>query len=310
MRKSVTVTVALWQLALLLSWQCIHNVCSSSLLLLKQRSRLDNLFAYEIKECVSSASLLSTGVWSASNSATTDPTDKFDYRSLSCVRSVINDIAFASTPQGLVDIVRSLGIDQQYLWTMEYECLAPLERIFPDTTNNENTDYTSTAADRKAFSSKTLFCALSQCIKGVPALDTRDAVVFYIILETAKGFHFGSSTESLSPLSNVRYSTRTTIDRTDVDSISDNVVRTKIKSESISSTESVKEFWAGRPFIFSAALNIEIAESVLNILKSRLTNNLKEKEKVKKEEMAVTEKVFTVLDPCCGSGTTMFVGRR
>ena len=360
-----------------------NEVQSKQLLLLKQRSRLDNLFSYEIKECIKSATLLPSGVWSVPASIPQDGRKQFDYSSLTSVRAVINDIAFATTPQSLVDIVRGLNIEQPLLWTIEYECLAPLEHastvkqgnisedeiaINEDSAeavqSNENLlKYSSAAADRKSFSSKTLFCAISQCIKGAPALDTRDAAIFYFILETASGFHFGSAAESLSPLGIKRYSASTTLPPYISTSVSPSVTvndpnsdRTslKISSNPASSVLSIKEFWAGRPFIFSAALNIEIAESVMNILKERLKERSqlqkvkeeKEKEKEKENnknnnyttdnviendkgeelkrkneyenehesmdeiENAMNEEVFTVLDPCCGSGTTLFVGRR
>lgn len=80
----------------------------------------------------------------------------------------------------------------------------------------------------------------------------------------------------------------------------------------------VKELWAGRPFIFSAALNIEIAGAVMNILQAKLRAKQSESESEGegKGEGSVgagagtADRVFTVLDPCCGSGTTLLVARR
>ena len=313
---------------------------SKQLLLQKHRSRLDNLFSYEIKECIKSANLLSTGLWSIPAQSFGTQGSAFDRRKLTSVRAIIDDIAFATTPQGLVDIVRGLDIIQPLLWTIEYECLSHLETSSTATGESSSVSEQSplktsaSATDRKYFSSKTLFCAISQCIKGVPALDTRDAAIFYFILETTHGFHFGSATESLSPLSIIRYTAH---------SSSSNPIPTPINptlsdgrssfdrlgSESLSVP--IKEFWAGRPFIFSAALNIEIAESVMNILRARLEekrdrkrgsikNSIIEEDhenKKKKDEdikLGIIEKefenIFTVLDPCCGSGTTLFIGRR
>jgi hypothetical protein len=101
-----------------------------------------------------------------------------DDLSLSSVRAVINDIAFADTPRELVDIVRNLNIVQPLPWTIEYECVSPLEykeETYQGSKNPGNKDelrtnkefIPSSASLRKSFSSKTLFLSLSQCIQGM-----------------------------------------------------------------------------------------------------------------------------------------------
>jgi hypothetical protein len=321
--------------------QFVSECSCNSLLLLKQRLRLEHLFHYEVSQCLQSASFLSTGLWSVPTSITDIDDITVHPKSLISVRSVAKSIAFATSPAGLIDVVRSMHIEQPLPWTIEYECLTPLEGEAPvlknerhnngevtQTDNNIQDDIGRTkqspfsqgstldvavekkgqqrsvpTVDRKSFSSKTLFCSLSQCISGAPALDTREAKVFYYIFETQIGFHFGSSIEPLNSL--------------DVRSKSMDKSIGKIipgVSQASAPELGLKELWAGRPFIFSAALNIEIAGAVMNILQAKL--RAKQSETVsegKGEGIAVAgaaDRVFTVLDPCCGSGTTLLVGRR
>jgi hypothetical protein len=119
----------------------------------------------------------------------------------------------------------------------------------------------------------------------------------------------------------------------------------------------------GRPFIFSASLNIEISQAVINILKARLqakdkkriknNNNDSDNDAIKNNDKKNnydhnndnnndndnsdntnanrdgpidsryvndidcgsdsginTDKVYTMMDPCCGSGTNLFMARR
>jgi hypothetical protein len=197
----------------------------------------------------------------------------------------------------LIDNVRGLKISQPLPWSIEYECLAPLEDASPGTAETidgilkERQQISATTSsklpvDRKSFSSKTLFCAISQCIQGPPALDPREALAYYFLLETKEGFHLGFCTEPLNP----------TVAK------QSNCIDLPISRHA---PLNIKELWAGRPFIFSAALNIEIAEAVMNILHAKL----KAKKDVS-EDMVKDDTVFTVLDPCCGSGTTLFVARR
>jgi hypothetical protein len=284
-------------------WTCFASLLlvlptlkCSRLLLLKQRQRLEELFRYEISECISSARQLSPNLWTAPKQASFIEDGCIQATHLTSIRSVIDIIAFGGSPTELVDNIRGLKISQPLPWSIEYECLAPLadapqtaETI--DGTSNERsqisvTKSTKVAVDRKSFSSKTLFCAISQCVQGPPALDPREALAYYYLLETKEGFHLGLSTEPLNP----------TVAK------QSNSVDLPISWQALLST---KELWAGRPFIFSAALNIEIAEAVMNILHAKL--------RAKKGgigKMAEDDTVFTVLDPCCGSGTTLFVARR
>ena len=336
-------TILAYCLVLLL--QFISECSCNSLLLLKQRLRLEHLFHYEVSQCLQSASFLAPGLWSVPTSITDIDDITVRPKSLISVRYVAKSIAFATSPAGLIDVVRNMHIEQPLPWTIEYECLTPLESEAPvlkngrqstdeetQTDNNIQYDIDQTlqshlsqastldiavketgqqrsvpSVDRKSFSSKTLFCSLSQCINGAPALDTREAKVFYYILETQKGFHFGSSTEPLNSL-DVRSKS---VDKS-IGKITAGV------SQASAPELGVKELWAGRPFIFSAALNIEIAGAVMNILQAKLRAKQSESESEGegKGEGSVgagagtADRVFTVLDPCCGSGTTLLVARR
>jgi hypothetical protein len=269
----------------------------SRLFLLKQRQRLEELFRYEISECISSARQLSPNLWTSPKQSSFIEDGVIQAKHLTSIRSVIDIIAFGGSPTELVDNVRGLKISQPLPWSIEYECLAPLEDAPPGTaktidgTTKERsqisvTKFSKLAVDRKSFSSKTLFCAISQCIQGPPALDSREALAYYYLLETKEGFHLGLSTEPLNPtVAKQRNSIDLPISR--------------------QAPLSIKELWAGRPFIFSAALNIEIAEAVMNILHAKLRAKKGESEKMAKDNT-----IFTVLDPCCGSGTTLYVARR
>jgi hypothetical protein len=302
---------------------------------------LEHLFHYEVTQCLESARYLSPGLWSVPTSITDINDITVRPKSLISVRSVAKSIAFATSPAGLIDVVRNMHIQQPLPWTIEYECLTPLESEAPllnnerhnngevtQTDNNIQDDIDQTfqspfgqgsapviaiektgqqrsvpTVDRKSFSSKTLFCSLSQCISGAPALDTREAKVFYYIFETQKGFHFGSSTEPLNSLDVRSKSVDKSIGKS-----------TPGVSQTSAPQLGVKELWAGRPFIFSAALNIEIAGAVMNILRAKLRAKQSETVSEGKGEgsagAGAADRVFTVLDPCCGSGTTLLVARR
>lgn len=325
--------LACGQVTLLL--QFVSECSCNSLLLLKQRLRLEHLFNYEVSQCLKSASPLSPGLWSVSDIEDTTR----HLRSLTSVRSVAKSIAFATSPVELVDIVRDMGLQQPIPWTIEYECLAPFgseASMFKNgihnndvVTQTENLDENNSSnasqllpsnsaipndaledirhqrsastVERKSFSSKTLFCSLSQCINGAPALDTRKARVFYYIFETLNGFHFCSSTEPLNT-SDTRSKT--------MDKSAGNI--TPATGEQGTPHSGLKELWAGRPFIFSAALNIEIASAVMNILNAKLKAKLSKTIEGGEGGVGVgaADSVFTVLDPCCGSGTILMMARR
>lgn len=153
----------------LIIFASISGIKSSKLLLLKQRSRLDSLFTYEISECVKLATPVNPQMFST-------PYMNEDL-TLSSIRAVITNLAFANTPRELVDIVRSLNIAQSLPWTIEYECQSPLEykeetyQISKNLGNRNKFDnkkefIPSSASLRKSFSSKTLFLSLAQCIQG------------------------------------------------------------------------------------------------------------------------------------------------
>ena len=325
--------LACCQVILLL--QFVSECSCNSLLLLKQRLRLENLFNYEVSQCLKSASPLSPGLWSVSDIDDTT----IHLRSLISVRSVAKSIAFATSPVELVDIVRYMGLQQPIPWTMEYECLAPFgseastfkngirnNDVEIQTDNLNENDFSDalqsplskiatqidvfedirgqrsvSTIERKSFSSKTLFCSLSQCINGVPALDTRKARVFYYIFEALSGFYFCSSTEPLNT-SDVRSKT--------IDRSAENIPPGT--REEGTPQLGLKELWAGRPFIFSAALNVEIAGAVMNILNAKLRAKSGETIQggVGGVGVGAADSVFTVLDPCCGSGTTLMMARR
>lgn len=313
---------------LLLLRSFLFGVYAEKLLILKQRLRLERLFNHEIAECVPASNQLSTHLWSTPMQPADSHKNDFDPKLLSSFRSEVVSIAFAETPANLIKVLQDLEIVQPLLWSIEYECLAPIETdvtagieeiaiesspirdgtaTMPETTISTFKS-SRTAVDRKSFSSKTLFCAISQCIRGMPALDPREAKVFYYLLETQDGFHFGSSSEPLNPLDTRPNSMGFSGSRGEK-MLTNNDVNSPSSVQGVSKM-STKEMWAGRPFIFSAALNIEIAEAVLNILQAKLRAKEEMRKLLHGNDVVSRKSDFTVLDPCCGSGTTLFIARK
>lgn len=75
-------------------------------------------------------------------------------------------------------------------------------------------------------------------------------------------------------------------------------------------TPAERLLWAKRPFEFSAALDVDIAVAIRNILKARILRRRAAKNNVEangSEQQGSTP--ITMLDPCCGSGTNLFVWR-
>jgi hypothetical protein len=212
------------------------------------------------------------------------------------MKVILDKLAFASTASDVVDAVRKLNMIEKLPWVMEYECISPLqtEANKPKAAELER-QQNSKRTTRRNFTSKTLLCALSQCISGAAAVDPMDALVTYYILETTSGLYFGSSAKSQGA--------------------SD--------SNMNSDSDTMEADWKRRPFIFSSSLNLEIAESVCKTLKAKVLKNRREAfaedkcEQVTresphegvKEEKRINDAV-TLMDPCCGSGTTLFMARR
>jgi hypothetical protein len=108
-----------------------------------------------------------------------------------------------------------------------------------------------------------LFCALAQLVPCEPVIDNDDAPSITLhVFDTSQHIHLGwkqSAATGSDPF-------------TDAATI-----------------------WAARPFVFSAALSIEIAAMCVNILSTRLWN-----------KRGLLPHQATFFDPCCGSGTTLY----
>ena len=115
-------------------------------------------------------------------------------------------------------------------------------------------------------STKMLLCSIAQRIEGTPSLYPSRSEVRLRLVETWSGYFIGTNFDS---------------------SFQDQFKRILLQ-------------WKRRPFSFSAALSLELADAVVNILVHRFTRLT--------NASSVTE--LTFLDPCCGSGTTMFCAFR
>ena len=173
----------------------IGFVNSKRLLLvsLKERIRLEKLFIYEFTQCFPDTEQLVK-----SRTGTLWLLDIDDNKGIStklaqstCIRSTYDLISVGSTASELLE--SSKKALEFYLieydsaeWVMEYECLEPLVKSL-----SKNIGDTCIPSQRvKPFTSKTLFCALSQYINTPPSLDPSEASTFYTILETKNFLYF------------------------------------------------------------------------------------------------------------------------
>ena len=64
-----------------------------------------------------------------------------------------------------------------------------------------------------------------------------------------------------------------------------------------------KNAWVARPFQYSSALKFEISVASINILSKMMVNTMNPPNR------PIDKKEVVVLDPCCGSGTNLYVAR-
>lgn len=165
-------------------------------------------------------------------------------RKLSGVEATVSSLAFGPDPNQLLSQIRQLGLRCNLPWTIDYQLLL----IRKDTKNRK-------------FSSRLLFCAISQLIQGPPALIPEESKAKFLVYETENGLH---------------------------------LCRDPLRPSAVSTW---KDLWSKRPFQYSAALNFEVTVAILNVLVSRVPST-----------PSPSSMVF--YDPCCGSGTTLFVAAR
>ena len=126
----------------------------------------------------------------------------------------------------------------------------------------------------RAVSTKLLFCAISQLIHGPPALCMEDSICKFKIYETENGFHF--CRDPYNQFASV----------------------------------SMKKTWAQRPYQYSAALNFEAAISIVNLLVARVITRSGRSTSTEDSSQPLLKSRLTFYDPCCGSGTTLYIAAR
>ena len=122
-------------------------------------------------------------------------------------------------------------------------------------------DYEALARPAERTLSKQLLCSLAQAFPNPPALTMAEAQVTFSVFATENVLYFGQ--KALTPAH----------DLAEVDAA----------------------LWARRPFVFSAALSVELAQSVVAVLRHQLARG-----------RGPSAPPPTLFDPCCGSGTTLF----
>lgn len=131
---------------------------------------------------------------------------------------------------------------------------------------------TSLSIKNETLNSKLFLCAVSQLIQGKPNfLSDKENTYSYSIIESKSGFYFGRKHRNMTQRQG------------------------KIKFR----VDDIITNWARRPFSFSSASNLEITESVCNILCEKVMKTLK-----------TSLSDITLLDCCCGSGTMIYSGLR
>ena len=170
-------------------------------------------------------------------------------------------IAIGQTPQELLNNVEASTFkDITKRWVFDYDTFEPLR--------NE-------MHPKKSCSSTMLMCAVSRILPGEPSLNLGDDdVSTYTIVETASQLYLAEKI-----------------------SLDANGVYAFSESQPQSTHGIAKQFrnsWSRRPFQYSGAINLDVALTVIDILRDLLRSN---------EDNNASEEVVRIFDPTCGSGT-------
>jgi len=125
------------------------------------------------------------------------------------------------------------------------------------------------AATKERVASKQLLCALAQAFPHPPALTAAEVQTTFSIFETADALYFGR----------------------------------KVPTPGRDAAEADAALWVRRPFVFSAALSVELAQAVVTLLAGQLLAQ-------GGPGPGPASTPPTLFDPCCGSGTTLFAAAR
>jgi tRNA G10 N-methylase Trm11 len=120
--------------------------------------------------------------------------------------------------------------------------------------------------DKPTYTMKTLTSSIAQAIPSIPALDPLHVTERLLILDSGDGL---------------------------------SLVRTVFTSDGLKSM--VENKWAKRPFQYSSAISVNVAETVMNILLDLVQQQ-------RQQRQIGLEKPIYLLDPTCGSGTFLACG--
>jgi hypothetical protein len=186
---------------------------------------------------------------------------------LFCVQMIMKELVAADDVGAFIQSIRELLALQEMdrPWSLDYEYIpSSLNSNLPASTLQKGMKPQRVGKMGGAYSAKALLCAISQCFQTPPAIDllTQKSALAFKIYGTESSLHF-----------------------------------CEVVADFSSDIRRTKEVWSSRPFQYSAALHLEVAESLVNILVHVFINTH-------------AKRPSTLLDPCCGSGTTLYVARR
>lgn len=190
-----------------------------------------------------------------------------DGHRLYCVQTIMKELVYSDDVGVFIQSIRALLASQEMdrPWSLDYEYVpSSINTSLSTSTLHKGKKLQQVDKMGGAYSAKALLCAISQCFRTPPAIDllTQQSALAFRIYGTESSLHF-----------------------------------CEVVSDFSSDIRRTKEVWSSRPFQYSAALHLEVAESLVNILVRVFINTH-------------AKRPMTLLDPCCGSGTTLSVARR
>ena len=198
------------------------------------------------------------------------------------------ELAFGETPSDLLN-----HIDQQQKhysgkfingsWSLDY-CLF----CSPQQKKTNNTPISS-----QSHTQKSLSLCIAQALDAPAALDPKQASNHLVLMETSFGF---SLTRILSPQELFFSLSPSTISQP-------SQTKTELIQQQLDSKQTLLQKWKNRPFQYSSAMNPNAADVIVDLLYSMVQSYSKDNNYENKDNL-------TLLDPCCGCGTFLIMGRQ